>query len=108
MSASDKLTRSKAEAYGAALADALCWFQGFQAANREAPVPDTLDTLRELNLLLKAVVRDSDTAVGAVLDGIETEAAEDAPSLPRIGLKVQKARRELFGDSDDKPRRMPF
>lgn len=39
--------------YSDALADVLCWFNGFCAAKPDAPMPPGLDTLRTLNIKLK-------------------------------------------------------
>lgn len=38
-----------------ALADVLCWFQGFSAAKPDADVPASLGRLRDLNIKLKSI-----------------------------------------------------
>ncbi len=36
-----------------AIADLLCWFNGFAAGRPEAPLPPGIDALREINIKLK-------------------------------------------------------
>lgn len=52
-----RLSASECEIFQAAVADALCWFQGFRAAHcgslSEPEMPMSIDSLRDLNLRLQ-------------------------------------------------------
>ncbi len=102
------ITRAEAEAYSGALADVLCWFQGFVAADRDAPVPRSLDTLRELNITMKAVVRESDERATRHLDRMVSEACRENPDHERIQAAADCAKAELFPDESRAPRAVPF
>lgn len=49
------ITPEQAQDYSDALADVLCWFRGFRAANRKAGMPPGLSRLVDLNIDLKRV-----------------------------------------------------
>ena len=74
-----------------ALADALCWFQGFRAANPEAALPGSLDTLRDLNIVLKDhAYRQRDIALAQIAnaEGVLREQGKGTEDEPRDLIRV--------------------
>lgn len=98
------LTETESLAYADAIADALCWFRGFQAARPEAPLPPGIDRLRDLSIALKDHAMTSMGPMVALRDlvsavrnecGFPAQAAHEIAQAERVMKEAEAAGREF-------------
>lgn len=90
---------AEARLYSDALADVLCWFEGFHAAKPKAALPPGLDRLRDLNIMLKRQVEASENAALQTLRAINAAAASaGVPAGEGVRDQVCDAYVELTGE----------
>jgi hypothetical protein len=70
------IRNQKIEPVSSAIADVMCWFAGFRAANPDATLPPGLNDLREFNCDLK--------------DELNKSRAEAAKSLRRADAELER------------------